>query len=140
MGKGFIVDGIKSRKRNWQELSAITKRLKSKDTILVDKGTFVEAMEAWGEGDSWFAGLPPGAVGKDGRPLEEIGAIHEDGLTVEVTDRMKDFLSSRGFPLKKTTKFIMVPPRKWFEPAMEELEVAADGILEPMVTKVVASI
>lgn len=138
--RDFIVYGIESRRQAWSELSEMTKRLKGHDRILVDKGSFVGAMKTWKEGKRWFAGLPEGAVGSDGQSLSIVGAVHESGATVEVTEDMRKFFVAKGFPLRSDTKFIIIPPRPWFAPAVEELEEYADEVLEPMANEIMESL
>lgn len=132
-GRDFIVTGINSQRSGWKALSEITKFLKGHDRILVDHGDFVGAMQTWKEGQRWYAGIPEGATGSKGQDLELVGAVQEEGATIPVSDKMRKFFAAKGFPLRADTKYLMVPPRPWFAPAVEELEVHADEVLEPLV-------
>ena len=69
-----------------------------------------------------------------------IGAVHEDGATIPVTAGIRRFFASKGFPLRADTKFITIPARKWFEPAVKELEEYAPEILDPLFEDVMKEI
>lgn len=136
----FIVGGIVNQRSNWQQLSEITKRLKGHGRILIDSGTFMLSMVAYREGDKWYAGLPEGAVGDKGQDLEVVGSVHENGASVKVTDKIRNFFLAIGFPLAADTQFIVIPKRPWFAPAVEELEAHAPRVLEPMMNDIIDEI
>lgn len=46
--------------------------------------------------------------------------VHERGATIAVTDRMRNYLASRGFVLKRTTRFLVIPARPNFSRALGE--------------------
>jgi hypothetical protein len=130
--KGFIVEGINRGRDGWASLNEMTKFLKGHEKILIDSGTFVRSMTTWKDGKRWYAGIPDGATGDKGQDLEMVGEVHEKGANVPVSDGIRGFFASQGFPLRADTKFVTIPPRPWFAPAEEELEEFADEVLEPM--------
>jgi hypothetical protein len=130
--KGFIVDGINRGRAGWAELNDMTKTLKGHDKLLIESGTFVRAMTTWKEGKRWYAGIPDDATGDKGQDLEMVGEVHEKGANVPVTEGIRGFFLSQGFPLRADTKFVTIPPRPWFAPAAEELDEYADEVLAPM--------
>jgi hypothetical protein len=132
-GKDFIVEGIKNGREAWADLNEITKRLKGKDDILVDSGSFVGAMTVWKEGRRWFGGLPNGATGDKGQDLNLVGMVHEWGATVPVSDEIRGFFAANGFPLRADTKYLTIPPRAWFAPAYAELHEYATEVVGPLV-------
>jgi hypothetical protein len=138
--KSFIVDGIDRQRPGWKKLSEITKTVKGNSTILQETGNFRRAMKAWKEGSDWFAGLYPGVKGKRGQDLEMVGAVHEDGAIVPVTAGIRRWFAAMGFPLRADTKFITVPSRKWFEPAVAELEAFAPEVLDPLLDEIMKGI
>lgn len=130
-GRDFIVNGILGSRKAWQGLSEITKQIKGNDFLLVDTGRFVTSMQVWKEDQRWYAGIRRGAKGKKGEDLTLIGIVQEEGATIPVTDGVRRFFAAKGIPLRKDTKFLVVPPRPWFAPAMAELNEYANEILGP---------
>jgi len=139
-GRDFITDGIENGREGWKALKEITKRLKGSSDLLVDSGDFIDAMTVWKEGKRWYGGLPLDAKGSKGQDLNVVGAVHENGATVPVTDAVRAFFAAQGFPLRKDTTHITVPPRPWFEPAFEELKEYAGEVLRPLVDEVLEEI
>lgn len=135
--KDFIADGIEKRRPEWAELSEITKTVKGHDKILVDTGSFKNAMVSFKDGKNWVAGLPEGAVGSKGQDLNDVGIIHEEGAMLPITDAMRNWFEAKGFPLRNDTKFIRIPPRPWFEPAVREIEAYSEEALDPIVDSMV---
>lgn len=72
-------------------------------------------------------------------PVYKIAAIQEYGATIPVTDKMRGWFLANGFPLKKTTTEIIIPPRpfirqtkdanlsKWTEQFQNNLEKVVKG-------------
>jgi hypothetical protein len=52
--------------------------------------------------------------------LGRLAAIHEYGLEIEVTDKMRGFLATQGLHLKKTTKYIKIPERSFLRSSHDE--------------------
>ena len=138
--KGFIRGGIENQRAEWKNLHPLTVAIKGGEEILYETGAFFRAMKAWKEGNSWMAGLYPDSKGRKGQDHEMVGDDHENGVTVAVTPAMRRFFAAKGFPLRADTKFISVPPRKWFEPAMKELEEYAPQVLDPLVEEIMKEI
>jgi len=138
--KDFIVDGIEKTRPSWKELNEITKTIKGNDQILIDSGSFVDAMKVWKSGARWYAGLPDGAKGDKGQDLGIVGEVHENGAHVPVSDEMRKFFAANGFPLRDGTKFVRIPERPWFAPAREELNEYADEVLNPLVDSLLEEI
>lgn len=139
-GRDFIADGIERGREGWKSLEEITKRMKGGSKILVDSGDFLDAMDVWKHGKRWYGGLRPDAKGSKGQDLNMIGAVHEHGATIPVTEKMRSFFASQGFPLRKDTTHITVPPRRWFAPAFAELKEYASEVLRPLVDEVLEEI
>jgi hypothetical protein len=139
-GRDFIVRGIRDTRESWDDLNDITQQLKGKDDLLVDSGSFVESMTVWQVGKRWYAGLPEGAKGSKGQDLTIVGIVHENGATVPVTDKMRNFFLARGVPLRQETKYLIIPPRPWFEPANEELNEYANEVLAPFMDELIKEI
>lgn len=139
-GRDFITDGIVNGREGWKALSEMTRRLKGSSKILIDSQDFIDGMEVWKEGRRWYGGLRPDAKGEKGQDLNMIGAVHEYGTTIPVTDSMRAFFASQGFPLREDTTHIAIPPRAWFAPAFDELKEYADEVLRPLVDSVLEEI
>lgn len=128
----FLIAGIDTQRPEWLALHPVTKAIKGNDKKLIESGSFRAAMRVWKEGKDWFAGLYPGTKGKEGQDLEIVGAVHEDGALVPVSDPIRKFFAAKGFPLKGETKFIFVPARPWFAPAVKEIEEFAPAIIDSL--------
>jgi hypothetical protein len=139
-GKDFIVRGIEDGREAWKALEDITTRIKGSSKPLVDSGDFVGAMDVWKEGRRWYGGLPAGAKGSKGQDLNTVGAVHEYGATIPVSDGMRSWFAAQGFPLRDETTHITVPPRAWFKPAFEELKEYADEVLRPLIDEILEGI
>lgn len=60
------------------------------------------------------------AIGVNDPVQAKKALIQERGATITVTPRMRGFLASRGFVLKKTTNFLVIPARPNFSRALGE--------------------
>lgn len=60
------------------------------------------------------------AIGVNDPTEAKKALIQERGATVKVTPRMRAFLASRGFVLKKDTAFLVIPARPNFSRALGE--------------------
>lgn len=61
--------------------------------------------------------------------LAGLGAVHEFGCKIDVTDKMRGFLWYKfGIRLKKTTKQITIPARSWLQAPLEK----KDGVLKKL--------
>lgn len=52
-------------------------------------------------------------VGPKGERNRNLAKIHEYGVMIPVTDKMRGFLASKGLHLKQTTTFINIPERSF---------------------------
>jgi hypothetical protein len=138
--RDFIVNGIKNGRGDWEKLNEMTKEMKGSSAILIDSGSFMNSMTTWQEGKRWFAGVPAGATGSRGQDLTLVGLVHERGATIQVTEGIRGFFAAKGFPLRADTKYLRVPSRPWFEPAVKETDEFADTILEPLVSEILKEI
>lgn len=132
----FLIAGIDTQRPEWLALHPVTKAIKGNDKKLIESGSFRASMKVWKEGKDWFAGLYPGSKGSEGQDLEIVGAVHEDGALVPISDPIRKFFAAKGFPLRGDTKFIFVPARPWFAPVVAEIEVFADTILDPLADEI----
>jgi hypothetical protein len=135
------VTGIVGQRAGWKELHPLTKAIKGHEFKMMETGDFLRAITVWREGRGkgrywWFAGIKPGSKGRDGRDLTMVGAVHEDSAVVPVSDSIRRFFAAKGFPLKAETRFVRIPARPWFAPAVEEVEKDADTILMPLMDEI----
>lgn len=49
-----------------------------------------------------------------------IGAVHEFGVEILVTDKMRAWFAANGYPLKKETTVIKIPERSWLRSGYDE--------------------
>lgn len=56
----------------------------------------------------------------DGSQQAKIAAIHEWGVTINVTPKMRAWFAYQGYPLKKSTTQIVIPERSFFRAGMEQ--------------------
>lgn len=55
-----------------------------------------------------------------GSKQAKIAAVHEWGLTITVTDKMRKWFIAQGYPLKKSTTQIVIPERSFFRSGMRD--------------------
>lgn len=73
------------------------------------------------------------SVGIEDREQAIKAQVHEAGATLRVTERMRMYLRSIGLKLKKTTRFLTIPPRPVFAPALQEsLSGMADDVQQQL--------
>lgn len=102
--KGLTNPGFKS---GHKKLRSRTGTLRSSITTDPQRGTR-------GSGKSQFVLVGPGGM------AARYARIHETGGRIRVTKRMRWFLGlTKGIWLKKTTKFLTIPKREWFIPAIK---------------------
>jgi hypothetical protein len=61
-----------------------------------------------------------GLFGSDSSELVMIGAVHEYGVEIPVTEKMRAWFAANGYPLKKETKVIKIPERSWLRSGYDE--------------------
>jgi hypothetical protein len=123
--RDFMADGIRTGRPEWPALSEFTKQQKGSDRKLMDTGEMVGEINAWKDGDQWYAGIPASS------PASMRAAVQEEGAHIPVTDGMRRFFASQKSPLRADTRFIRIPPRPWLKPAEAELaEYAVENVDE----------
>lgn len=65
-------------------------------------------------------GVMSSASGKDGVGLVNLALIHEFGIYIPVTPKMRGYLGHQGLHLKQSTRFIRIPARPTFGPTVEK--------------------
>ena len=63
-------------------------------------------------------------VGIMGGDMAMIGAVHEFGARIPVTDKMRKWFAAQGYPLKATTTHIVIPERSFIRAGFDESEKA----------------
>lgn len=132
-----IQDNIAFGRPEWPELSMVTKALKGSEQPLRDSGELLLSIQVQHLGNTALVGIPDGTVRTDGTPMDVVADILEHGAAIRVTDKMRGFLASKGFPLKRTTETVVIPPRRFFEPAVREWRDELVKDLEELGKKVV---
>ena len=116
------VDGIflSPPMTKWQSLHDFTKAIKKRDLVLIDKRDLWNSFKSERISDTflWIGSNSPVAI------------IHEWGMTIKVTDKMRGYLASQGFHLKKSTKVITIPARPMFGPVYWKLWKEFKSVLE----------
>lgn len=126
-----IQNAIEQGSPDWPELSKVTVTLKGHSRALEDTGTLKNSITVVKLDGSVLVGIPDEAVYPDGTPVSDIASLMEDGASIEVTDKMRGFMAAKGFPLRKETKYIVIPARSFFERALAEFETEdLPGIVE----------
>lgn len=64
-------------------------------------------------------GIPKDAVSRDGDDLNMVAAVMEGGITISVSDKMRDYFAAQGRPLKQSTTHLEIPARPFLEPVFE---------------------
>lgn len=62
-------------------------------------------------------------VAPQGERNEFLAAIHEYGVQIRVTDKMRGYLASKGLYLKKSTSFINIPERSFMRAGWDQNEM-----------------
>jgi hypothetical protein len=61
-------------------------------------------------------------VGIMGGDMAMIGAVHEFGARIPVTDKMRKWFAAQGYPLRKETTHIVIPERSFIRAGFDENE------------------
>ncbi|MCK5601213.1 hypothetical protein KAR91_05070 [Candidatus Pacearchaeota archaeon] len=73
-----------------------------------------------------------------GLSMAQLATIQEFGVVINVTKKMRGFLSANGLPLKKDTKEIVIPSRPYmrqtFDEQIPELDKRANELLDQVVS------
>lgn len=71
----------------------------------------LSALKVMGKGGRVKVGWREDTKYDDDTPVYKIAEIQEYGARIPVTDKMRKWFAYQGFPLKKTTTEIVIPPR-----------------------------
>lgn len=77
-------------------------------------------------------------VAPQGNRNEFLAAIHEYGVQIRVTDKMRGYLASKGLYLKKTTSFINIPERSFIRSGWDQNEGKIMETLEDYLRSLIA--
>lgn len=83
-------------------------------------------------------GIQADEIDADGKNLAYIGAVHEFGKEIKVTDKMRGYLHAQGLHLKKTTKVIKIPQRSFLRGAVDENESEINSLGDKLLNHVIA--
>lgn len=72
-----------------------------------------------------------GIVGNADSEMSMIGGVHEFGVTIKVTKKMRAWFAFQGFPLKATTKEIKIPERSFIRSTFDDKK-AVDNVFSGM--------
>jgi hypothetical protein len=125
MQAGFYLEGKILEKidrggdGDWLGLHPFTVSRKKSSKILVDTGQIIRnqlttRMEARGMRRIIKVGLFHGKAW--------ISAVHEYGVKIRVTERMRAYLASQGLHLRKSTTVITIPERSFLRSTTDEQE------------------
>ena len=106
--------------------------MKGSSKPLVDQGDLIGSISVKSLTPfSAFVGIMKGAKGKKGQNLVNIGKVHEYGVTISVTDKMRGWFGAQGAHLKKSTRAIVIPKRAFIGPGIEDAkEIIAANYLK----------
>lgn len=132
-----IVENINNGRSEWPPLSGATKIIKGSEQPLIDTGQLLRSIQLQIGADSVLVGIPDGMIREDGTEMDLVAAVMEDGTVFEVTPGVRGFFAGHGIPLRKETRFIVVPPRPFFEPAVKAVEDLLPALIEEEMKKVI---
>lgn len=69
---------------------------------------------------SFFVGIPTGSKNREGEDLIPIGAGHELGFTMKVTEKVASWYAAQGIPLKGDTDSVVIPARPFLQPVLQK--------------------
>lgn len=114
--------GIRDQKpggEDYDPLHPFTVMRKGSSKAMIDDGDFIGSITMKLDGDSLFVGVLKQARGSDGEELVNIAEVHEYGVEIQVTEKMRNYLHAVGLHLKATTSVIKIPARPTFGPVLE---------------------
>lgn len=105
----------------FRPLSPITIAIKGSTKALIDTGDMLNSVTYKTQEPEWvFIGLLRTARSKKGDELANIGAIHEGGAVIKVTNKQRFYLmKTYGWHLKPSTTVLYIPARPFLAPVME---------------------
>jgi len=135
---GQLKRGVRKQKpggKQYEPLHPFTIARKKSSKALIDDGDFINSITYRVDDRSLFVGVLKNAKDKDGNPIVNIAAVHEFGVAIDVTDKMRGYLHSIGLHLKPTTKVIRIPARPTFRPVWEDEEEEIVKVIEQELQK-----
>ena len=66
-----------------------------------------------------FIGVRKGTIGANGKDMVELARVLHEGAVIPVTSAMRMYLLSKGFALKPSTAFIVIPARPFVRQVVE---------------------
>jgi len=95
----------------WQQLSQVTINFKGHNIKLTRSGDLEHAIGVrMIDQNTWEYGI-----------YDWKASIHEYGVIIPVTDKMRGYMAAQGFPLSASTKFIKIPARPSMGPSFDQL-------------------
>jgi hypothetical protein len=94
---------IKDDDRQWKRINSEMKKL-SGATLLI--GVFSDDEK----------------TGEDNFGIVELATVHEFGIRIAVTEKMRNYLAALGYPLKSSTTEIEIPERSFIRRTADEQE------------------
>jgi hypothetical protein len=106
--------------RGMPTLHGFTVEQKGSSKPLVDGGDLLGSVGyRFVKKDAVFVGVHRKAA--DGTDVAELHE-REKGTRIRVTPKMRAYLAARGFPLKRTTTHLFIPPRPYIAPSFREFK------------------
>jgi len=78
-----------------------------------------------------------GVFGEDDSTMLMIARVHEFGVQIEVTPKMRGFLHYRGIHLKKSTDYINIPERSYMRTTFDEEQNNLNDLAVQEIQKVI---
>lgn len=98
----------------WAPLHSFTIREKGHDEPLFHTGAMMDSVEIYEDIEGISVGIND--------PVHAMKArIQERGATIPVSPKMRAFLLSRGFPLRASTQYLVIPARPNFANSLREV-------------------
>lgn len=90
----------------------------------------LKALDEWMKALDRKISIKVGIIGKEATQKHpdsdltnaELGAVHEFGATITVTEKMRRYLHSQGLHLKKTTMTVVIPARSFLRASLMSRE------------------
>ena len=95
----------------WKQLSQVTVNFKGHSIKLIRSSEMEHAIGVRQiDSNTWEYGV-----------YDWKASIHEYGVIIPVTDKMRAYMAAMGFPLRQTTEFIKIPARPFMGPSFDQL-------------------
>ena len=119
--------GYRQSRAEFKRNHPFTLSMKRSDKPLRDTGKLGDSVRAIRTSRGYDAGI----ADKD---LAKIANIQEEGALIKVTEKSRKYLAAIGFPLKASTKFIVIPARPnfalSFKAALPKMRKSVDRIVK----------